>query len=105
MVQHTSGPWSIDEWGSVNGPDGRTIEINGVASVCSPGVRQDIAKANARLIAAAPELLEALQKSAVALEEASKLLYVKGLQGCASIMMGHRDIARAAIARATGAAS
>jgi hypothetical protein len=50
------------------------------------------------------ELVEALEGSAVALEEASKLLFAKGLQGCASIMMGHRDIALAAISKAKGEA-
>lgn len=48
------------------------------------------------------ELVEALKSSSRALEEASKLLFAKGLQGCASIMLGHRDIAQAALAKATG---
>jgi len=46
------------------------------------------------------DLLTELDSAAVALEEASKLLFAKGLQGSASIIMGHADRARAAIAKA-----
>lgn len=52
-AQHTPGPWTIDKYGQVEAPDGRSIAINGVSSVCSPGPAQDVAKANARLMAAA----------------------------------------------------
>ncbi len=55
-----------------------------------------------RLISAAPDLLAALEKSAVALHEAAILLTAKGLAGCGSIMAGHADIARAAILKAEG---
>lgn len=93
MAEHTPGPWSIDQYGTVSGPDGRIITINGVASVCSPGPWQNVAKANARLIAAAPDLLAAL----VAVLDTSgargtyhALKYVEAV-----------DAAEAAIARAT----
>lgn len=56
--------------------------------------------ANARLIATAPELLSELAATALALDEAAALLFAKGLQGCAGIMAGHADRARALIAKA-----
>jgi hypothetical protein len=51
MSKHTPGPWSID-WGN-------PIHIDGVAIV--PQQLDGTHTANARLIAAAPELLKELQ--------------------------------------------
>lgn len=51
------------------------------------------------------ELLTELASAALALEEAAKLLHAKGLQGTASIIAGHADRARAAIAKATSHAT
>jgi hypothetical protein len=55
---HTPGPWKIDELcGSIEGADGHTI-----AFIVGEWFEQvNPAPANARLIAAAPNLLEALQ--------------------------------------------
>ena len=105
--RHTPGPWRINNTGSIgnliegysgkklfDGDDGyRTIAI--YQSCESTGLRNEElwnAKANARLIAAAPELLEALKLIANAENSALDLAYCKG-------------IARAAIAKATGGAA
>jgi hypothetical protein len=55
-VSHTPGPWSADKWApgySVSAPDSHHTICN--LTDCNN------AEANARLIAAAPELLEALK--------------------------------------------
>jgi len=61
VAKHTSGPWGITEDGDyirqVNG--GRRLYIAAVLEVPIEGETQ----ANARLLAAAPELLEALKES------------------------------------------
>lgn len=66
MSKHTPGPWVIrqgDEWTNSIVTQHGTLP-NGEANdweVASYNLRRDEAKANARLIAAAPELLEALR--------------------------------------------
>lgn len=61
MIQHTPGPWSMDATGYsplsrlIRGPNDQIIGT--VANRTGEGV------ANARLIAAAPELLEALEQA------------------------------------------
>lgn len=61
-IKHTPGPWTITSWatGAVNGPHDRMVaSVYGDHADCQRDERQD---ANARLIAAAPDLLEALRK-------------------------------------------
>jgi hypothetical protein len=55
------GPWTIDEHGSIRTPDGELLPIFGVKLVWNTGPQMEEAMANARLIAAAPDLLAALQ--------------------------------------------
>jgi len=66
MSAHTPGPWEIDpdtrpgmEWNN------HIVDSTGNLTICfmshSGGLSPDRDKANARLIAAAPELLEALE--------------------------------------------
>lgn len=55
-TNHTIGPWSFDEYLNIVGRDGQIVKVEGVCLSSS-----DVARANARLIAAAPDLLEALQ--------------------------------------------
>jgi hypothetical protein len=72
MSNHTKGPWVVDKvnHGDVNGPDGRDvavalyagmvrIEVTGTEETLSLISREE-SEANARLIAAAPELLAAI---------------------------------------------
>jgi hypothetical protein len=74
--KHTPGPWSINERAQVVAADGGHIAY----VECAPVI------ANARLVAAAPELLEALQLIA---------------QTDPGALLSMRSIARAAIAKAT----
>ena len=99
-MKHTPGPWRLEEWGSDYGPTGDfSVYPCGaknkypIASVQEPFHRSKT-KANAMLIAAAPELLEALIEMleyAGIIEERFDRLAT--------------DRARAAIAKATGAAA
>jgi len=83
---HTPGPWVIDPCWDILG---NTYDGNGmVCQITTDAVPRDEAEANARLIAAAPDLLEALR-------EATSALKGNGY--------GVEDL-EAAIARATGAA-
>ncbi len=63
--KHTPGPWVVDKAPSTIGGNGFTVRAGG-ALICTafPGASTDriepVAELNARLIAAAPEMLEAL---------------------------------------------
>jgi hypothetical protein len=57
MNKHTPGPWTQDEFRTINA-NGKTLMVEGVAL---SGRIDEETRANARLIAAAPELLAALQ--------------------------------------------
>jgi hypothetical protein len=83
LMEHTPGPWKIGKDTRVIGADSEVV--------CFGNSANDKNKANARLIAAAPELLEAL-KEIIGECPDPKLPY------------GHRinEIARAAIAKAQG---
>jgi len=106
MSTHTPGPWHVDTAGhpnaDVRAACGRAVAFTWMVCCGTPKTseqykaRTEIDRANARLIAAAPEMLEALQ----------------GLFGAdmESVMMGHGHHdqveaiakARAAIAKAEG---
>jgi hypothetical protein len=95
--QHTPGPWSYGGHGyagrEVVGPNGLTA-ICVMSKADSTAGHRDI-NANARLIAAAPELLEALRDLArVAIINSGK---GQDMEGYAAF-----DRARAVIAKATG---
>lgn len=108
-VKHTRGPWkpvvnSADYWEVVHPwPEQRFDEVNEhsptVVHVCTK--EGDEQEANARLIAAAPELLEASMKVLEwfeAEDDHSKADFYQRMQMCrdAEVMI------RAAIAKATG---
>jgi len=60
-MKHTKGPWIITEEGFISQ---ECEETNLIASPhCSKNIDEDEREANAKLIAAAPELLEALKKA------------------------------------------
>ncbi len=90
MSAHTAGPWAID-WNvsriDVFSSDAATLIATIRRSTPSDGIDAD-ARANARLIAAAPELLEALRDLAESVRAA-------GITG------PYLDAADAAIAKAT----
>lgn len=91
--QHTPGPWDVEPKGSrhfVDGADGLTV-----AYLDRAGVRERAEiEANARLIAAAPELLNLLTA-------ADRLEVLTG-ENLAVYARTFAALARAAIAKATG---
>lgn len=110
MSAHTPGPWSVlvNRQGypyqihAINGDNTKTgtvgTSVTRWASIALPSSAEG--KANALLIAAAPELLAALRLSLVALE----LVNVHGwiLADYESSITSAMDAARAAIKHATG---
>jgi len=95
--QHTPGPWSP------TGHDGKLSVIvechwGSVAKVLPIGAI-DQERANARLIASAPELLAALE---VVLSSTCGNVGDDGYEGCIKIEAKALDRARAAIAKAKG---
>ena len=101
MATHTPGPWTLHPTAlhpavrSVGTPDAVPRRI------CTVGTMNGnpVDKANARLIAAAPELLEALKEAENALADYIPTIERTG----ASLNYGHSVLkkARAAIAKAT----
>lgn len=70
-TKHTPGPWTIDErdyagvkWDAII----RNRDNDPVACVGMAGYAQNTSEANARLIAAAPDMLEELRDALAALE-------------------------------------
>lgn len=57
MTKHTPGPWSLNKYGEPVDANGENIRAKGLALT-----NTDEAKANSVLIAAAPDLLDALQR-------------------------------------------
>lgn len=105
-MSHTPGPWRAGIAGNhrVYGPDG-TEHAGLIAQVFSTGLpnTSGVARANANLIAAAPDLLAALEAAYDALSDMAKRAPELG------ITLGDDDLkaiaqARAAIAKAKGEA-
>ena len=95
----TPGPWVIDlDWLPDEHPDWRCIIIESGDKHFRTRVSGHMGEANARLIAAAPDLLEALEWALMALRNAPDALGGINRQG----VMG---LASAAIAKAKGNAS
>lgn len=113
-MTHTPGPWEV----VVSSKTGYPVGIDAPNDMDTPGgvghiIRQNgigfpssyTALCNANLIAAAPDLLEALTRAMLALEEAEAILggeygdHYAGLQGK---MLWLNDAGRAAIAKARG---
>lgn len=97
--QHTRGPWSVSNVDS--DPDYVLIcaddkQANGAWEIATP--HGPDAKANARLIAAAPELLEAL----IEIEKGEGAFSRDRILHAANVIENAKRIARGAIAKATG---
>ncbi len=97
MTQHTQGPWFIQHWD--NFPD-QTVISDETNTRCLAVIdkvdEQD--EANARLIAAAPELLEALEKCLETMQWALSEGGNMTKYACQDL----QDIIKDAIAKATG---
>ena len=105
MSKHTPGPWSVHTFGSfdvfeIHGPE--TDETDGCCTLADLGTDtegpKEVREANARLIAAAPELLEALRRAL--LDATTDLTDGRGCE-CARCQDA-RSAARAALAKAEG---
>jgi len=96
MNQHTPGPWTVK--GVHVGPSKHFRAYSIEPNICemNSSLAPDDVSANARLIAAAPQLLEAL-KELIAEYDAMELT-----QGCYPNETGGMILARQAIAHATG---
>lgn len=116
-AKHTPGPWKAAEWQAEGGEFGWSIYAGDPAHLVPTNTFEtnsaDEAEANARLFAAAPELLEASQMG----HEDSPGLPCGDLLAAANVLRNHMHIElaerletkhaaeRAAIAKATGGAS
>jgi hypothetical protein len=110
-TQHTPGPWSTDE-SEIYAGDVMIAETLPVANDPSSGGRfyGDIELANAHLIAAAPDLLEAAREGLICAEadlEAERLTCLDHGEDpeqdqFVQVFRQRRDLIRAAIAKAGG---
>ena len=93
-AQHTEGPWSVGEH-APRGDEGRTIVINGPkgGNIADIFFDDEVDEANARLIAAAPELLEACKAANLVLLQQN---HPSGTD------LEAMDVLQAAIAKAVG---
>jgi hypothetical protein len=102
MTEHTPGPWEVvtDFWGDqirITGPAGVLVSYAAQAAIYGVEtykIEADEAAANARLIAAAPDLLRELQELILVADELPFTTVGHFVEHCSK--------ARAAIAKATG---
>ncbi|WCX74845.1 hypothetical protein KK211_17905 [Pseudomonas aeruginosa] len=73
MSKHTPGPWTVDFIDGVDGVfaecDKRICQVDEVDIVGWNARFRDESEANAKLIAAAPDLLEALQQAVTSMQD------------------------------------
>ena len=94
-TKHTPGPWLYnDTTAQVHRLHSATI-----AEVCNHDMNRE---ANARLIAAAPDLLEACIAMAKWIDGHGEVVFLGGGFGAIDSMNNARLLSRAAIAKATG---
>ena len=67
-MKHTPGPWIQDKWGHVKQTNGESVPFGGVTLAMS---NSDEIRANDRLVATAPELLEACQRLMICMKLAN----------------------------------
>ena len=103
MSKHSSGPWSVPHFADGKSVCSCAYAFNGGGQVVaqvqwggSDELSKDEAVANARLIAAAPELLEAL----IAMEREKSEYMIRNNLGDPALERTNK-LARAAIAKAT----
>ena len=101
-VKHTPGPWRLrtNRHAATNGESWGWVSENTDANISLPGLSRfewqgDTGRANARLIAACPDLLEALKALQLQALQSPDLLKTEWGQEAL-------EVARAAIAKATG---
>lgn len=100
-MKHTPGPWNVTGWENVtvNAANGSTIVTTpGGGNATGDGITLVEIQANARLIATAPEMLEALKVLSANRELGEYESQKQGLPR----MIEANDLARQAIAKAEG---
>jgi len=99
MSKHTPGPWVIGNPAEIHAPDGTRI-----VACCQThdDAREDQSETNARLISAAPELLESAQEMADLLDNLLRIGAINPDLIIAESIRNVLPIHRAAIAKATG---
>ena len=105
MSKHTPGPWKIHEHGvgfEVECANGNVVAQAQQVTALRQDTMQSARKANARLIAAAPELLEALSKFVEFAELHGEVVFSGGGMSAIDAMNACTSEARAAIAKAKG---
>lgn len=102
-AKHTPGPWTIRDYQDHSGNGVEVAQADSRLYIVRDIMGNTIAQsdANTRLIAAAPELLEALRGALVAFEQAYSAL-PDDSPAQDHFMACYIEPARAAIARATG---
>lgn len=104
-AKFTPGPWQLQE-GNHPAADGRDWEVVsehvGICGWWAWDDRREERKANAHLIAAAPDMYAEIAQCEVDLEEAAKVLAGSGFPQLASIYRLAAKRARAALAKAEG---
>jgi len=106
-TKHTPGPWKVEEYNSatLRGAIGIFSADSTIPIVHSPmGESLAEADANARLIAAAPELLAAAEKASALIKHLIKVCQNNGLTGDSAedVQCDWLQHINAAIAKATG---
>lgn len=96
--EYTPGPWAV-ELSPISGP-ARVIAPNGCGQDCPCEVAAEVMPDDARLIAAAPELAEALKALDIAASVGAQALRAAGLPTAASFVEQTSGQARAALAKA-----
>lgn len=99
MSAHTPGPWFIDPDGFIGDMPDLAIDASGGQVALACGDSNDETLANARLIAAAPELLEMLSVSLELLRKVDP----SGDPESDSLLKETIEVGVAIIAKATGA--
>ena len=102
MSKHTPGPWR--EWDDgIRGSNGESVcRVYAVTGDTGKRHGRGVSDYNARLIAAAPELLEALRCLTGYAESEWRKTTGGRMNGGTSVPIEHVKMARAAIAKATG---
>ncbi len=104
-AKHDKGPWLAQRWSdshrdyNIHAEDGGIIAL--VSGRCGELAESDAA--NARLIAAAPELMEALEGYINAVETVNAAMKDGvNVHGALTAFQGWQDMAKAALAKAAG---
>ena len=109
MSGHTPGPWRIDPkfWRDIQSEDGLeicTVDADGCSASHFASPPQKEAEANSRMIAAAPDLLAALEAAFKALDAIGDEMTVgERYANARQYLIDSLPLARAAIAKARGA--